>query len=226
LIANNIVDSLLIDEQNRRTVYLVNADGNKYLNGEAGIRKALKLKTSEFQFNLYGNFNTAINPGYTNSVFTYSSNLNTYYSGSVNYTYKSYLAVALSQSWSTYKSKQEAFNTQYSGKNVGTTLTASYNITKKLTLNSNISNNNSSSSNSKNIVYTIWNANLVCRFLKGNNAEVKFAALDLLRQNTSVINYGDANSFTIGRQNVLTQYFMTTISYYPRQFGKKAKAKK
>jgi hypothetical protein len=226
LIANNIVDSLLIDEQNRRTVYLVNADGNKYLNGEAGIRKALKLKTSEFQFNLYGNFNTAINPGYTNSLFTYSSNLNTYYSGSVNYTYKSYLAVALSQSWSTYKSKQEAFNTQYSGKNVGTTLTASYNITKKLTLNSNISNNNSSSSNSKNIVYTIWNANLVCRFLKGNNAEVKFAALDLLRQNTSVINYGDANSFTIGRQNVLTQYFMTTISYYPRQFGKKAKAKK
>jgi hypothetical protein len=67
---------------------------------------------------------------------------------------------------------------------------------------------------------------MVYRFLKGNNAEIKFAALDLLRQNTSVINYGDANSFTIGTQNVLKQYFMTTISYYPRQFGKKGKAKK
>lgn len=224
--ANNIVDSLLIDEQNRRTVYLVNADGNKYLNGEASIRKTYKLKTSEFQFNLYGNFNTGRNPGYTNGVFTYSSNLNTYSTGGINYTYKSYLAMALSQSWTTYKSKQEAFNTQYSGKNVGTTLTASYNITKKLTLNSNISNNTSTSSNAKDIVYTIWNANVVYRFLKGNNAEVKFAALDLLRQNTSVINYGDANSFTIGTQNVLKQYFMTTISYYPRQFGKKNKAKK
>ncbi|MES2830325.1 MAG: hypothetical protein V4687_19345 [Bacteroidota bacterium] len=222
LIADNIVDSLIIDEQNRRTVYNVNADGHKYLNGEGNIRKTFKLKTSEIQLNIYNNFNTNRNPGYTNNVFTYSRNLNTYTSGSVNYTYKSYLAVALSQSWSTYKSKQEAFNTQYSGKNVGTTLTSSYNITKKLTLNSNISNNTSTSSNANNIVYTIWNANVVYRFLKGNNAEVKFAALDLLRQNTSVINYGDANSFTIGTQNVLKQYFMTTLSYYPRQFGKKA----
>ncbi|MGY4385864.1 hypothetical protein ACVWYN_002912 [Pedobacter sp. UYP24] len=226
MIAHNIADSLIIDEQNRRTVYRVNAEGHKYINGEANIRKALKLKSSELQFNIYNNFNVNKNPGYTNGVFTYSSNLNTYTSGGINYTYKSYLAMALSQSWSTYRSKQEAFNTQYSGKTVGTTLTASYNITKKLTLNSSISNNNSSSSNSKNITYTIWNANMVYRFLKGNNAEVKFAALDLLRQNTSVINYGNANSYTIGTQNVLKQYFMTTLSYYPRQFGKKAAAKK
>lgn len=226
LIDDNIVDSLLIDEQNRRTVYLVNADGHKYISGNASIRKAFKLKTSELQFNIHNNFNANRNPGYTNSVFTYSSNLNTYTSGGIDYTYKSYLAVALSQSWSTYRSKQEAFNTKYSGKNVGTTLTASYNITKKLTLNSSISNNNSSSSNSEDIVYTIWNANMVYRFLKGDNAEIKFAALDLLRQNTSVINYGNSNSFTIGTQNVLKQYFMTTLSYYPRQFGKKSKAKK
>ncbi len=226
LIADNIADSLLIDEQNRRTVYRVNADGHKYINGDANIRKALKLKSSELQFNIYNNFNINKNPGYTNGVSTYSSNLNTNTEGSINYTYKSYLAMALSQSWNTYRSKQEAFNTQYSGKTVGTTLTTSYNITKKLTLNSSISNNNSSSSNAKDITYTIWNANIVYRFLKGNNAEVKFAALDLLRQNTSVINYGNADSYTIGTQNVLKQYFMTTLSYYPRQFGKKNVAKK
>jgi hypothetical protein len=222
-IDDNIVDSLLIDDQNRRTVFLVNADGHQYISGNAGIRKAFKLKTSELQLNVYNNFNVNRNPGYTNSVFTYSSNFNTYTSGGVNYTYKSYLAVALSQSWSTSRSRQEAFNTKYTALNVGTTLTASYNITKKLTLNSNISNNNSSSSNANDIVYTIWNANVVYRFLKGNNGEVMFAALDLLRQNTSVINYTGSNSFTVGTQNVLRQYFMTTLSYYPRQFGKKAK---
>ena len=222
-ISDNIVDSLLIDDQNRRTVFLVNADGHLYLNGNANIRKAFKLKTSELQINLYNNFNVNRNPGYTNGVFTYSSNLNTSTGGGVNYTYKSYLAVALSQDWSTSKSKQEAFNTKYTALNVGTTLTASYNITKKLTFNSSISNNNSSSSNADDIVYTIWNANVVYRFLKGNNGEVKFAALDLLRQNTSVINYTGSNSVTVGTQNVLRQYFMTTLSYYPRQFGKKAK---
>jgi hypothetical protein len=222
-ISDNIVDSLLIDDQNRRTVFLVNADGNQYINGYGSVRKAFKFKTSELQLNIYNNFNINRNPGYTNGVFTYSSNLNTSTSGRVNYTYKSYLAVAISQEWSTSKSEQQAFNTKYTALNVGTTLTASYNITKKLTLNSSISNNNSSSSNANDIVYTIWNANVVYRFLKGKNGEVKFAALDLLRQNTSVINYTGSNSFTVGTQNVLRQYFMTTLSYYPRQFGKKAK---
>ena len=222
-IDDNVVDSLLIDDQNRRTVFLVNADGHQYINGNAGIRKAFKLKTSELQLNVYNSFNVNRNPGYTNGVFTYSSDFNTTTGGGVYYTNKSYLAVALSQSWRTSKSTQEAFNTKYTALNVGTTLTASYNITKKLTLNSSISNNNSSSSNANDIVYTIWNANMVYRFLKGNNGEVKFAALDLLRQNTSVINYTGSNSFTVGTQNVLRQYFITTLSYYPRQFGKKAK---
>ena len=226
LIKDNIVDSLLIDDLNRRTVFLVNADGHKYLNFNGDIRKAYKFKSSELQLSLNGSLNTNKNPGYTNNQFTFSSNLNTYSNASINYTYKAYLAVVLGQSLSTYKSKQEAFNTRYSGKNLGTNLSTSYNVTKKLTLNSNISFNNSSSSGAKDINFTIWNASAVYRFLKGNNAELKFSALDLLRQNNSAINYGNANSFTIGTQNVLTQYFMTTISYYPRQFGKKAGTKK
>lgn len=226
LIKDNIVDSLLIDDQNRRTVFLVNANGHKYLNFNGDIRKAYKFKSSEIQLSLNGNLNANRNPGYTNNVFTFSSNLNTNTNVNVNYTYKSYLAVVLGQSYSTYQSKQEAFNTEYSGKNLGTSLSTSYNITKQFTLNSNVSFNKSASSGAKDINFTIWNASAVYRFLKGNNAEIKLSALDLLRQNNSAINYGNSNSFTIGTQNVLTQYFMTTISYYPRQFGKKATAKK
>jgi len=226
LIANNIVDSLLIDEQNRRTVYLVNANGHKYINGYGNIRKAYKLKSSELQLSLSSNFNANRNPGYTNSIFTFSTNLNTYTNANINYTYKSYLAVAFGQSYNTSHSKQEAFNTEYNGTNMGTTVSSSYNVTKRFTLNSNITFNKNSSSIADDINFTIWNASAVYRFLKGNNAEFKFSALDLLHQNTSVINYGNANSFTIGTQNVLKQYFMTTISYYPRQFGKKGKDKK
>jgi hypothetical protein len=219
------VDSLLIDDQNRRTSYLVNADGNKSVNFDGSIVKALKFKTSELQLRLNTNINADKNPGYTNNVFTFSSNFRTNTDANLNYTYKTYLAVELGQSYSTYLSKQEAFNTKYSGKNLGTKLSASYNVTKKFTLNSNVTFNNSSSSSADDINFTIWNANAVYRFLKGNNAEIKFLALDLLRQNNNVINYGNSNSFTIGTQNVLRQYFMTTISYYPRQFGKKGHPK-
>ena len=93
-------------------------------------------------------------------------------------------------------------------------------MTKKFTLNSNISLNSNRTSASKSINYNIWNASAVYRLLKGNNAEFKFTALDLLRQNNSIINTGSANSFTFATRNVLQQYFMTTFSYYPRQFGK------
>ena len=94
-------------------------------------------------------------------------------------------------------------------------------MTKKFTLSSNISFNSSKSNSAASINFAIWNASAVYRFLKGNNAEFKFSAMDLLHQNTNIINYGGANSFTLGTQNVLQQYFMATFSYYPRQFGKK-----
>jgi hypothetical protein len=225
LIKNNIVDSLLIDDQNRRTVFLVNANGHKYLNFNGDIKKAFKLKSSELQLSLRSSVNANRNPGYTNTVFAYSSNLNTNSSFSINYTYRSYLALVVGQAYTTSRSKQEAFQTEYKGRNLDTKVSTSYNVTKKFTLNSNVSFNNNSSSVAEDINFTIWNASAVYRFLKGNNAELKFSALDLLRQNNSAINYGTANSFTTGTQNVLTQYFMTTISYYPRQFGKAAAKK-
>ncbi|WP_276091463.1 TonB-dependent receptor [Pedobacter sp. JY14-1] len=223
LVKDNIVDSIFIDAQNRRTVYQINADGHRYINFYGEVRKAFKLKTSELQFSLNSSMNANRNPGYTNNQFTFSSNLNTYNNASVNYTYKSIFAFVLDESFNTYSSKQQEFNTGYSGKNLGTNFSTTYNVTKKLTLYSNVSFNQSSSSSADNINFTIWNASAIYRFLKGNNAEIKFSALDLLRQNSSVINYGNSNSFTIGTQNVLKQYFMTTISYYPRQFGKKSK---
>jgi hypothetical protein len=225
MINDRIVDSIYIDHQNRRSIYLTNANGHKYLNFYASIRKAYKFKTSEIQFGLSTNIDANKSPGYTNNVFTFSKNLNTGSRLSVNYTYQGYFALALAQIYSTYSSKQEAFNTGFSGKNLATNVSSSYNVSKRFTLNSNVSFNTSTSKGTEDINFTIWNAAAVYRFLKGNNAEFKLSALDLLHQNTSVINYANANSFTTGPQKVLQQYFMVTISYYPRQFGKKTAKK-
>ncbi|TCD12550.1 hypothetical protein EZ449_00425 [Pedobacter frigidisoli] len=223
---DQIVDSTFIDDQNRRTNFLTNADGNRYLNFYGDARKAFKFKTSELQINLNSQISNTKTPGYTNSLFAFSKNFTTNTGLTVNYTYKSYLALAIGQTYGTYRSKQEAFNTEYSGVNKASTLSSSYNITKKFTLNTNISFNQSSSSNADDINFTIWNASAIYRFLKGNNAEFKLSALDIHHQNTSIINYGSGNSFTVGSRNVLQQYFMATFSYYPRQFGKKAAVKK
>jgi hypothetical protein len=217
---NKIVDSIFIDDQNRRTVFLSNANGNKYLNANGNIRKTFKFKTTELQVSLFGGVNVAKNPGYVNRVFSFSNSLNTNGTLKFNFTYKDKFATEASQNYNTYHSKQAAFNTNYSGLNLASAVSSSYNFSKKLTLGSNISYNTSKSSNAKTINYTIWNASATYRFLKGNNAEFKLSALDLLHQNTNIINYGNANSYTLGTQQVLQQYFLTTFSYYPRKFGK------
>lgn len=221
MIDDAIVDSIFIDTQNKRTAYLTNAGGNKYLNANGYLRKAFKLKTTELQLSLNGGVNIAKNPSYLNDVFSFSNTLNTNAKLSLNYTYKDKFATEVGQGFNTYRSEQEAFNTKYSGLNLTSSLSSIYNVTKKFTLSSNISFNSSKSNSAASINFAIWNASAVYRFLKGNNAEFKFSAMDLLHQNTNIINYGGANSFTLGTQNVLQQYFMATFSYYPRQFGKK-----
>lgn len=222
---NAISDSIFIDQQNRRTVYLANVDGYRaaYVRGE--VRKALKLKTSALQINLLGSANISKSPGYVNGVFAYSNNLNTTSDLTANYTYKGKLALEAKESYGYYRSRQDAFNTNYSGTNTTTTFSGSYNITKKFTLNSNISLNSNKPSGREAINYNIWNSSATYRFLKGDNVELKLTALDLLRQNNSIINSAGANSFTFATRNVLQQYFMTTFSYYPRKFGKTAAKK-
>ena len=226
IVDNDIVDSTFIDQQNRRTVYLTNANGNKYANFSGNIRKSLKLKTSELQlsFNTSLNFNKS--PTYTNTLFNFSNNFSTNNAISTNYAYKDKLGIEATQSISTSLSKQTALGTAYKNVALTTTFSGIYNFTKKLSLNSNINFNNNNPSVGENINFIIWNANATYRFTKGNNGELKFSALDLLHQNRSIYNYASVNSFTTSSRNVLQQYFMVTLSYYPRKFGSNTPNKK
>lgn len=220
-----IVDSLFIDDKNRRINYLVNSNGNKNYNGNINIRKAYKLKNSELQLTVNSSFNGSKNAGYLNSVFLFSNNLSNNNTFSVNYTYKDKWAIEGVQSFNYSKSKQAALNTEYDAKTWTSRLSTRYNVTKKLSFNSNISFNSNKATGNEALNFKIWNAHVAYRFLKGNNAEFKFAALDILKQNNNIINYTGINSVTRGTHRVLQQYFMTTLSYYPRKFGKDAPKK-
>jgi hypothetical protein len=100
---------------------------------------------------------------------------------------------------------------------------AGVNLTKRLMFSSNIAYNSfiTSGSGAAAYRYTIWNASMAYRFLPGNNLELKVSGLDLLNQNKGVVSYGSNLAYTHGTVNILRQYFMVTIAYYPRKFGKK-----
>lgn len=223
---NSIVDSSIIDNLGRTTYYSVNANGNKFANISANVNKGFKFSDHQIQVNFRTGFGFSEDPNYVNSVLNYSSNYNNNNNLNLYYTLKDLLTVNLGQSLTFFRSRQSGLNKREFGNSAkATTLSANYNITKKLSLSSNVSYNNTSSTNSKDIDFTIWNADLSYRFLKGSNGELKFSVLDLLQENISVINTLNNNSFTTGTANVLQNYYILTFSYYPRQFGKSSRGR-
>ncbi len=67
---------------------------------------------------------------------------------------------------------------------------------------------------------SLWNFFAIYRFLQ-QQVEVKIQAMDILRQYKNVTN-GSTNVGTYSSiSNGLQQYFLLSLSYYPRKFGKK-----
>ena len=51
-------------------------------------------------------------------------------------------------------------------------------------------------------------------------SELKFSAMDVLKQYQNITNSASAYGTTTRITNGLQQYFLLTFSYYPRKFGK------
>ncbi len=220
-------DSALIDPSGRYTYYTVNLNGYRYLSATLFFNKAFVYNAHQFQVNFGSVILGSKTPGYlqdasggkaiynVTDLFTNSDTL------SLTYTYKDLFALNLVENISLFKSVQKGlFNSVFTNELSLTRLGVGVNLTKKLSLNSNVTYTVSMTSGAAKIGYTIWNASMAYRFLPGNNLELKASALDLLNQNTGILNYGNNLSFTHGTVNMLRQYFMMTVTYFPRKFGK------
>lgn len=220
-----IGDSSSYDALGRRIHYNVNLQGHEFAGYSASWQKAFKMKENQLQVYFNSSLNYARTPAVINTDAVIQNNLNTYNWLSLAYTFKSRLTISGSQSLNTGITRQDG-SVNYSYKNYTTTAGTSLVWPKGLNWNTNINFNRSTSVYSDPVNFAIWNASVAYRFLKKENAEVKFSALDLLGQNKSIINYGYNNSISTGTVNVLQQYFMFTLAYYPRMFGSTESKKK
>jgi len=220
-IKNYFANSSSIDSLGRSVYTIVNANGYRYSGGSADIKKAFKIKNSQLQFSFSPGVSINRSPNYINGIFNYFYNFSLSYNPAVNYTYKDWLAVNIIQKQSYNSYSQKGSNTIDITNLVSQSEGSfSINCTKKLSLSSNVIYTKNTYNRTQKTTFTIWNASAVYRMFDGNNAELKFSALDLLHQNTGLINYGFNNSVTQGKVNVLQQYFMLTLAWFPRKFGK------
>ena len=227
VVQNYVADSVIIDSTGRYSYYPVNLNGNRYASANMFLSKAFVFGAHQLQLHAGANILKMRTPGYLgytaihNSGFNLSQTFTTSDSVALYYTYKDFIALDLMQDLSYYRSKQFGFsNVEFVDLQSLTRFGIGINITKKLTINSNLSYNWSSFSNTPVNRFTIWNAFAAYRFMSGNNLELKLSALDLLNGNRGIINTGSNYSFTHGTVNMLHQYFMATVTYYPRKFGK------
>ncbi|MBB6235537.1 hypothetical protein HDC90_000134 [Pedobacter sp. AK013] len=218
---NKIADSTNYDELGRRINSSINLNGSRYWHFGGFYRKAYSPnKNHTFRFNIWYDHYAYLIPQYLNSYLVMSRNNTNDFDIELTYSFSDIVNVNAKQGFGFYKNSQTSFNDQYRGQNNYTRFSGTLQFPKNLTWSSNININANKALNQATINYTIWNASLAYRFLQGNQAEIKLSALDLLKQNKAVINTTNRNISTFGFNNVLQQYFMLSLSYYPRKFGK------
>lgn len=222
IVDHSFADSSIVDNQGRSTYTTININGYKYVTAGGSTHKAFKFKNNQLQINFTTSFNISKTPSYINGIKNWSNATGNNSLLTLYYTHQDKVAIHLQEGYAVNSSRQSgANNNLFTYSNQYTKLSASVNCTKKLVIGSNITYNHSTSNTSDAINFTIWNANTTYRFLPDNSLELRLSALDLLHQNTSVVNFSSNNFITRGTVNVLRQYFMATVSYFPRQFGKK-----
>ncbi|MEO7314449.1 MAG: outer membrane beta-barrel protein, partial [Ginsengibacter sp.] len=217
-----ITDSTFYDDIGRRTSYFINLDGRRFLNMQGSIRKSYqKGKNHTYQVGLNTSFSFNKNPNYINHLYNISKVNNNNSTLNLDYAFKDLFALKLEQGLNLYNSVQEGFNNnKLNSQTISTMLSGSLQLPKNLNWSTNITFNQARANKVEAINFAIWNANLTYRFLQGNRGEVKFSALDMLHQNKAIVNSVSGNSPSFGYVNVLQQYFMITLSYFPRKFGR------
>lgn len=232
LVKNYIGDSVIIDNTGKYFIYPINYNDSKVWEGNFYIRSAIVKGKNQIQFSLKGYFQRLSLPGFigykslnlanatSTSIFIQSDSL------SIHYNLGNLLAINLEENISYYNSAQSgSINGGYTNFRIQTLIGAGVNLSNTASLSSNVSFNSYPNLNVVPNKYTIWNASFALRSLKSKNLELKVSALDILRQNKGIFISGNSNSFTQGTVNLLQQYYIFTLSYYPRKFEKTKRAK-
>ncbi len=222
IINKSLSDSSITDSLGRTSFYTVNADGRQYLRFSGTLNKALKFgKHNQLQIILSQSLGFERVPNNINGLWNISNSVNIQNTLNVLYTYSDWLAANIKQGFYHYSSQQQIYpNRMFQNDLQTTSLSMSCNLSRKLNLASNINFNSNSLTGQKENKFTIWNFNTGYRFLSDNSLELKLEILDILHQNTGIINYGSGNTITNGSVNVLQQYFMMTLNYFIRKMGK------
>lgn len=216
---NPVVDSIINQPSGKRISYYINGDKSNNLNLNYSINISRKLKKNSMQLMYNGQFRNSKFPNYIDSRYNISETVNLFNQLTLQFSLRSILIVDLGQSLQHYKTRHTAAGlTSFKNSNSTTKLGVVLNYPSNFTFSSTIENISNSNLNKPAI---LWNSFTTYRFMK-QQGELKFSAMDLLKQYKNISNSVNAYGTSTRITNGLQQFFLLTFSYYPRKFGKTA----
>ncbi|MCH5715754.1 hypothetical protein [Niabella hibiscisoli] len=209
---------MINDPSGKRTYYYINAPKSESYNLSYSLNIARSLKKSKLQLMYNGSYNNNANPNYIDNIYSETQTANITNNINLQLALKSMVILNIGKTINNYKTSQSGAGLR-SFKNYSdiTKFGLTLNLPKSFMINSTLDYTKNSNIE-KPIV--LWNAFASRRFLKSEQGELKFSAMDILKQFKNIRNSADGYGTTTRISNGLQQYFMLTFSYYPRKFGK------
>jgi hypothetical protein len=214
---NPVTDSIINDFSGKRISYYINSNKTNNLNLNYNFNISRRLNKNNLQLMYNGQFSTGKVPNYIDGVSNISKTSRFSNQLKLQFLLGPILVVSAGQTLQRNENRPSApglksFKNSSYNTNLGIVLNYPANFTVSSTLDK-ITNSNID----KPVI--LWNSFVTYRFMK-QQGELKFSAMDLLKQyqniSNSVTEYGTSTRITNGLQ----QFFLVTFSYYPRKFGK------
>jgi hypothetical protein len=214
---NAFTDSIINDRSGKRITYYTNADKSNNLALSYNFNISRSLKKNRIQLMYRGQLNNGRLPNYVDGLNNISETNNQSNQFSLQFSLRSLLVVNVDENLQRYKTRQSAaglksFKNSNNSTRVGVVLNYPANFTLSSTMD-HVKNSN------LNKPTWLWNAFVTYRFMK-QQGELKFSAMDLLKQYQNISNSVNTYGTTTRITNGLQQYFLLTFSYYPRKIGK------
>lgn len=214
---NPVTDSTINDVSGKRISYYTNADKSSNLNLSYNLNISRRLKKSSVQLMYNGRLGTGSLPNYIDGIYNISETGSLSHLIKFQFSLRSILIVNLEKGLQYYTTRQTAAGlTSFKNSNNSTRLGIVLNYPANFTFSSTVDHIGNSNLAKPTI---LWNSFATYRFMK-QQGELKFSAMDILKQYKNITNSVNAYGTTTRITNGLQQYFLLTFSYYPRKFGK------
>jgi len=227
IIRNHFTYRMEYDRSGRSTITPVNLGGNRYATVRANLSRAVKLKQDQFEFKLNAYRTLSENPFfmvYTTEQEDLEKNISTSSGIDANslFSRNDVVDLGVSYSFRSYTSKQRRRSNSIVNSRHALEGNLGLYFSKKLSLLSNFTHYIDKFYGADQN-YSICNLKLSYRMLRQNNLELVLSGNDILNQNRHLTVRQNNNILSQDRTSSLGRFYMFSVAYYPRKFGKKTK---